>query len=112
MQKIPLMLATADMVLARDVFRGDNPSGMPICGKGTILTAPLIVRLDHLDITAVYVEGHPVWEDGDRSIDDVLRDLDKRFEKVADDPLTAKLYDIYKAYLTKSMGDDGGREAD
>jgi hypothetical protein len=110
MQKIPLMLAKADMVLARDVFRGDSPAGMPVCGKGTVLTDALIVRLDHLDITSVYVEGHPVWEDGDRSIDDVLRDLDKRFEKVADDPLAIKLHDIYKAYLTKSMGDDGGRQ--
>lgn len=111
MQKIPLMLATADMILARDVFRGDSPAGMPVCGRGTVLTDSLIARLDHLDIQSVYVEGHPVWEDGDRSLDDVLRDLDKRFEKVSDDPLTSKLHDIYKAYLTKSMGDDGGREA-
>lgn len=111
MQKIPLMLAAADMVLARDVFRGDSPAGMPICGKGTVLTDALIARLDHLDIQTLYVEGHPVWDEGDRSLDDVLRDLDKRFEKVADDPLATKLHDIYKAYLIKSMGDDGGREA-
>jgi hypothetical protein len=111
MQKIPLMLATADMVLARDVFRGDNPTGMPICGKGTVLTDSLLARFEHLDIQSVYVEGHPVWEDGDHSLDDVLQDLDKRFKKVADDPLTSKLYDVYRAYLTKSMGDDGGREA-
>ena len=111
MQKIPIMLATADMVLARDVFRGDSPAGMPVCGKGTVLTDALISRLEHLDIQSIYVEGHPVWEDGDRSLEDVLIDLDKRFEKVADDPLTTKLHNIYKAYLIKSMGDDGGREA-
>jgi hypothetical protein len=111
MQKIPLMLAAADMVLARDVFRGDGPAGMPICGKGTILSDALIARLDNLDIQSVYVEGHPVWEDGDRSLEDILSDLDKRFEKVADDVLTTKLHDIYRAYLIKSMGDDGGREA-
>jgi len=111
MQKIPLMLAAADMVLAREVFRGDSPAGMPICGKGTVLTDALIARLDHLDIQSVYVEGHPVWEDGDRSLDDVLCDLENRFGKVADDPLTTKLHEIYKAYLIKSMGDDGGREA-
>ena len=111
MQKIPIMLATADMVLARDVFRGDSPAGMPVCGKATVLTDALIARLERLDIQSVYVEGHPVWDEGDRSLDDVLRDLDKRFEKVAADPLTTRLYDIYKAYLIKSMGDDGGREA-
>jgi hypothetical protein len=112
MQKIPLMLAVTDMVLARDVFRGDSPAGMPVCGKGTVLTDALIARLEHLDIQSVYVVGHPVWDEGDRSFEDVLRDLDKRFDKVADDPLTAKLYNIYKAYLTKSMGDDGGRKAE
>jgi len=105
------MLATADMVLARDVFRGDSPAGMPVCGKGTVLTDALISRLEHLDIQSIYVEGHPVLEAGERSLEDVLRDLDKRFEKVADDPLTTKLHNIYKAYLIKSMGDDGGREA-
>ncbi len=109
MQKIPLMLATPDMVLARDVFRGDSPIGMPICGKGTVLTNSLIARFEHLDIQSISVEGHPVWEDGDRSLDDILRDLDFRFQKVMDDPLTVKLHEIYKTFLTKSMGDDSGR---
>ncbi len=111
MQKIPLMRAAADMVLARDVFRGDNPSGMPICGKGTVLTDSLIARFELLDIQSVYVEGHPLWEDGDTTLDDVLCDLDRRFKKVADDPLTTKLYNVYKAYLTTSMGGGDGREA-
>jgi hypothetical protein len=109
MQKIPLMLAAADMVVARDIFRGDSPAGMPICGKGTVLSAALIARLEHLDIQSIYVEGHPVWADGDRTMDDVIRDLDKRFEKVAEDPLATMLHDIYRAYLTRSMGDDCGR---
>jgi hypothetical protein len=112
MQKIPLMLASADMVLARDVFRGDVQAGIPVCGKGTVLTDALIARLERVDVQTVYVEGHPVWEDGDRSLDDLIRDLDKRFEKVKDDPLTTKLYEIYKACLIKSMGDDGGRQAE
>ena len=112
MQKIPIILAQADMVLARDVFRGDNQVGIPICGKGTVLTDSLIERLERLDVQTVHVEGHPVWADGDRSLDDMLRDLDKRFEKVLDDPLTARLHDICKAQLIKSMGDDSGREAE
>jgi hypothetical protein len=112
MQKIPLMLAKADMVLARDVFRGDAQAGIPVCGKGTVLSDSLITRLERLDVQTVYVEGHPVWEDDDRSLDDIIRDLDKRFEKVKDDPLTLRLYEIYKAYLIKSMGDDSGRQAE
>jgi hypothetical protein len=86
--------------------------GIPICGKETVLTEALIARLDHLDVKTVYVEGHPVWADGDRSLDDMLLDLDRRFEKVRDDALTSKLYDIHVKYLKRSMGDDGGRKAE
>ncbi len=105
MQKIPLMLATAGMVLARDVFRNDSPTGMPICGKETVLTDALIARLDHLDVQSIYVDGHPLNQDGERKLEDLLRDLDHRFEKVRQDPLTSKLYDIYADYLKRSMGE-------
>lgn len=112
MQKIPLMLAEAGMVLAREVYRNDSSVGMPICGKETVLTTALIVRLDHLGVKTVYVEGHPVWTEGDRSLDDMLLDLDRRFEKVRHDPLTSKLYDIYVEFLKLSMGDAGGQKAE
>ncbi|HEY4743570.1 MAG TPA: hypothetical protein VIH45_02850 [Desulfuromonadaceae bacterium] len=111
MQKIPLLRATAGMVLARDVFRNDNPVGMPICGKQTVLSDTLITRLDHLNVKAIYVEGHPVWEEGDRSLEDMLAELDRRFEKVRNDPLTLKVYDMFVEHLKRSMGDNGGREA-
>ncbi|BCS53026.1 hypothetical protein [Geobacter sp. SVR] len=112
MQKIPLMVAEAGMVLARDVFRSDNLFGMPICGKGTVLTDSLITRLDHMDVKSICVEGHPVWLDGDRPLDEMLRDLDRRFEKVRQDPLTSKLYEIHASYLKNSMGEYGGRKAE
>jgi len=112
MQKIPLMLAKAGMTLARDVFRGDSPIGIPICGKGTELTDSLIARLENMDIQTVHVEGHPVWEEGERSFDDLLRDLDGRFSKTLHEPLNAMLYDIYKAFLIKSMGSDSDRQAE
>lgn len=108
MQKIPLMHANAGMTLARDVFRGESPIGIPICGKGTELTDSLIARLENLDIQTVYVAGHPIWEEGDRSFDDLLCDLDSRFSKTLHEPLNAMLYDIYKVFLLKSMGDDNG----
>lgn len=110
MQKIPLMLAKTGMVLARDVFRGDAPNGMPICGKDTVLTDSLIARLDHMDVQSVSVQGHPVWEEGELSFDDLLRDLDGRFEKTMQDPLNTILYDIHKAHLIKSMEGESGRQ--
>lgn len=112
MQKIPLMLAKAGMVLARDVFRGDTPSGMPVCGKDTVLTDDLITRLDHLDIQSVSVQGHPVWEEGELSFDDLVRELDRRFEKTIQEPLNVILYNIHKAQLIKSMEGEGGRQAE
>ena len=112
MQKIPLMLAKAGMVLARDVFRGDSPVGIPICGKDTVLTDALIVRFEYMDVQTVYVEGHPVWEEGERSFDDLIRELDGRFIKSRQEPLNAMLYDIYKKLLIKSMEGSSGRQAE
>lgn len=112
MQKIPLMVAKVGMVLARDVFRTESANGIPICGKDTELTDSLIVRLENLNIQSVYVEGHPVWTEGDLSLEETLRDLDNRFEKVRQDPLMAKIYDIYAEHLKRSMGESGGRKAE
>jgi hypothetical protein len=112
MQKIPLILAKEGMVLARDVFRGDSPTGMPVCGKDTVLTDALITRLDHMDIQSVSVQGHPIWEEGELSYDDLQRELDQRFEKTMEEPLNAILYDIHKAHLIKSMEGEGGRQAE
>lgn len=112
MQKIPLLTAKAGMILARDVFRSESAIGIPICGKDTELTDTLIARLEGMKIQSVYVEGHPVREEGDLTLDDILHDLDSRFSKVRQDPLTAKLHDIYADYLKRSMGESGGRKTD
>lgn len=100
------------MVLARDIYRNDNPVGMPVCGKGTVLTDALISRLEQIDVQTLYVEGRPVREEGEVSLEEMLAILDRRFEKVKDDPLAAKLNSIYSEYLRHSMGEDGGRKAE
>ena len=111
MQKIPLMLASAGMVLANDVFRNEVSNGMPVCGKETVLTDVLIARLDSMGVKSIYVEGHPIWEDGDSSLDDMLLSLERRFEKVRQDPLMTRLFDIYADNIKRSLGDDGDRQA-
>lgn len=112
MQKIPLNLATADMVLARDVFRNDSPAGIPICGRSTILTDSLIARLGHMGVQSVYVEGHPLQQDGDRSLEDQLTELDRRFAKAGNNRYNQLLLGIYRKHITAMMGDDGGRTAE
>ena len=106
------MLAKAGMVLAKDVFRGGSPIGIPICGSGTKLTDSLIGRFDNMDVKTVYVLGHPIWEEGERSLEDLLHDLDNRFSKTLQEPLNIMLCDIYKAYLIKSMGGDDDQQAE
>ena len=104
MQKIPLALAEADMVLARDILRDDNAGGPPICGKGITLTESLIERLKRMGVQTIAVEGHPVRMDGDKNPEEILLDLDRRFIKVENDPLTGRLKNIYRQYYDKSSG--------
>ena len=111
MQKIPLNSAKAGMVLAKDIFRSESPIGIPVCGKGTELTDALIARFANMDIATVYVAGHPVWEEGGKSIDDFMRELDDRFSKTIQEPLNAMLHEIYKTHLIKSMGGESDRNA-
>ncbi|MDD2367588.1 MAG: hypothetical protein PHN84_15670 [Desulfuromonadaceae bacterium] len=112
MQKIPLMQAKAGMVLGRDLFRENSTNGMPVCGKGTELTGALIERFVNMGVQTIYVEGHPVWADGERSINDMLSDLDYRFSKTVQNPLNVILHGIYKASLIKSVGGDIDRQAE
>lgn len=109
MQKIPLNLATAEMVLARDIFKNDSPTGMPICGKGTELSDSLISRLQQMGVQSLYVEGHPVWQEGDRGLAEQLADLEKRFSKTMNNRYNTTLLEVYRIHFTAAMGDDGGR---
>jgi hypothetical protein len=105
MQKIPFSLAQPGMILAKDIVRADNPSGPAICGKGVELTDSLIERLRNMGIQSITVQGHPVWMEGDKTLEELLADLDRRFSRVADDPYAARLKEIYKDHLIRSMGE-------
>ena len=83
MQEIVTALATEGMVLARDV---ETPQGRVLCGKGTNLTAELVERLKRMEITHIAVEGHPVNIEGEKSLQEELEELDRRFSRVEDTP--------------------------
>jgi hypothetical protein len=104
MQSIPISLALAGMVLARDIRSSDDPDSPPVCGKGVTLTESLIKRLDNMGIKAIAVEGHPIKMDGDKTTEEVLAALDRRFRLVREDPLMKKLRDIYREHIIRSMG--------
>lgn len=103
MQKIPIALSQPGMTLAKDVIRPDNPNGPPLCGKGVELTAPLLMRLQNMGVQSLIVEGHPLWQEGDKTLEELLADLDRRFSKVADQPRMQTIKNIYRSCIIKSM---------
>ncbi|HHL40993.1 MAG TPA: hypothetical protein ENJ37_10850 [Deltaproteobacteria bacterium] len=100
MQKIPISLAGAGMVLARDVFRGGS-GGIPVCGRGTVLTDELIGRLRSMGIEAVVVEGRPVKGEEGETLEEVLASLDRRFSRVESDRTMMAVKEIYKRYYRR-----------
>lgn len=105
MQRILISLAKPGMVLAKDLVRPENPAGPAICGKGMELTVSLIERLRNMGMQSLTVQGHPVWMEGDKTLNDLLLELDQRFSRVTQDPLTSSLKEIYRKYLISSMGE-------
>jgi hypothetical protein len=79
MQKILTAQAAEGMVLARDV---ETPDGRILCGKGTELTASLLERLRKMEISHIAVEGHPVQEPGQKSLQEELQQIEERFSRV------------------------------
>ena len=105
MQRIPISLARPGMMLAKDLVRPENPAGPAICGKGMELTDSLLERLRNMGIQSITVQGHPVWMEGDKTLEELLQELDHRFSFADRDPLTARLKEIYRKYLISSMGE-------
>jgi hypothetical protein len=105
MQRIPISLAKQGMVLAKDLVRPENPTGPAICGKGMELTESLLDRLRNMGIQSITVQGHPVWMEGDKTLDQLLQELDQRFCHVAQDQLAGILKEVYRKYLISSMGE-------
>ena len=105
MQTIPFTLAVPGMVLAKEIKNPDNADGPPMCGKGLALTAALIDRLQQKGVQSVTVEGHPVKIEGEKTVEEMLQALDKRFRKVERDPLMTKLKNIYRRQIIRSMGE-------
>lgn len=104
MQHIPIHVATEGMILAKEVPRPENPAGAPICGKGIQLTSSLIDRLKNMGVQHLCVEGHPVWQEGDKTLEEQLADLHHRFRKVDADPLMSRIKGLFMAQIMKSMG--------
>ena len=69
--------------MAHDV---ETPDGRVLCGKGTELSASLIDRLRQMEIDHIAVEGHPLQIEGEKTLEEELRDVELRFSRVTDNP--------------------------
>jgi hypothetical protein len=79
MQQILSMQAADGMVLAKEV---ETLEGRVLCGKGTVLSAAIIARIQKMEIQHITVEGHPVVIEGEKSLEQELKDIEKRFSRV------------------------------
>ena len=103
MQKIPLKRAMPGMKLAKPVV---NDRGMTLVGAGTQLTEDTIDRLVGMEVKRITVEGHPI-DTGkeEKSLDQMLGELDGRFRKVKDDPLMKKIKNMISEVLKEQAKD-------
>jgi hypothetical protein len=108
MQNIPISLAAAGMVVAREIKMVGDAADRVLCGKGVRLTDSLISRLHQLGIESVVVEGHPAKMEGEVTLEQMLEALDRRFSRLTDDPLMMKVKKIYRKRLMESMGEETG----
>jgi hypothetical protein len=79
LQKILTTQAREGMLLARDV---ETPDGRILCGKGTELTGIILERLKKIDVIYLTVEGHPVQEQGQKTLQEELLAIEERFSRV------------------------------
>jgi hypothetical protein len=99
MQKIPLTLARAGMVLAKPVARAD---GIAVAAAGSEISEGLLDRLDGMGVTHLVVEGEPVALDGPpgaTSFDKRLERLDYLFRKHRDNAWMAQIRRLMDHYF-------------
>lgn len=115
MQRITLTQAKPGMILAEPA---SGEQGTTVCGIGTELTGTLISRLENFGVTRLTVEGHPVQKKGDdKTLPELLGELDTRFSHVEDQPLTMELKAAFREQIHERMtemavGDDEAAPAD
>ena len=86
-QRILITQATEGMVLSRPVASG----GVALCGVDTRLNDALIQRLMLRGIKRLHVQGHPVPSRQSVAIEEQIRDLRNRFNRVSHLPHMARL---------------------
>ncbi len=86
MQRLPLSYIKPGMKTFEEVL---DPNGRVLCGKGVELTEEHLKKFKELGVKYVTVEGTPIKLPWEKSLEEELQDLEKRFEGINDENLIA-----------------------
>jgi len=95
MQRLPLSYLRPGMKTYEEVI---DPNGRVLCGKGVELTEELLKKFEEFGVQFVTVEGNPVKLPWEKTLEEELADLEKRFEQIKDVNLL-KLKEIIREFL-------------
>lgn len=95
MQRIPVSYLKPGMKTYEEVY---DAQGRVLCGKGVELTVEMIKRFSELGVSYVSVEGTPVRLPWEKTLEEELLELEKRFEGIVDENLL-QIKEIVKELL-------------
>ncbi|NPA40229.1 MAG: hypothetical protein GXO57_07290 [Thermodesulfobacteria bacterium] len=95
MQRLPLSYIKPGMITAEEVI---DANGRILCGKDVELTEEHLKKFEEFGVHFVTVKGHPVKLEWEKTLEEELRDLEKRFEGIKDENLI-KLKEIMEEFL-------------
>ena len=95
MQRLPLSYLKPGMVTAEEV---KDEQGRTLCPAGTALDAELLERFGKMGVRFVTVKGKPVSFPWEKSLEEELAELEKRFER-ARHPFLLKLKKKLRVFL-------------
>ncbi len=84
MQRLPINYLKPGMKTYEEVY---DAQGRVLCGKGIEITEELIKRFFELGVSYVTVEGTPVYLPWEKSFEEELKELERRFEGIQDENL-------------------------
>ncbi len=100
MEKIPLRLAQAGMILAQPVI---NAAGTALVGEGVVLSDALVERLTQAGISVIAVKSGP--KKGPGTADRVLGRLEHLFRKQSAEPFMAALKSMLHDYFERKSAE-------
>jgi len=98
MQRLPLSYIQPGMITAEEVI---DPNGRVLCGKDVELTEEHITKFSEFGVSFVTVKGYPVRLPWEKTLEEELEDLEKRFEGIKDENLL-KIKEVLIEFLKEN----------